>query len=70
MQSLWHTNGDRFTNKLAGAVFVTGAEFLEASMTRFVLRYLKDRLRDQFTFLEYGIMIVFEYEVRFLELSR
>lgn len=49
---------------------MTRAEFLEASMTRFVLRYLRDRLRDQFIFLEYGIMTVFDYEVRFLELSR
>ncbi|WMV49480.1 hypothetical protein MTR67_042865 [Solanum verrucosum] len=36
---------------------------------RFIPRSIRDRLRDEFSRLEQGFMIVFEYEARFHELS-
>lgn len=48
---------------------VTWAQFCEAFITTFILRSLRDRLRNQFVRLEQGSMTVTQYEVGFQELS-
>lgn len=54
----------------ADALPITWAKFSNIFMTRFVLKSLKNKLYNQFTCLEQIKMIVFQYEVRFQELSR
>lgn len=63
----WWTYRD---TKLAGVPSVTWGEFSKAFITQFIPRSLRDRLRDQFTHLKWGMITMSEYEMRFQELSR
>ncbi|XP_015159293.1 uncharacterized protein [Solanum tuberosum] len=57
-------------SRLVGSPPISWSESLEAFLVRFMPRSIRDRLRDQFSRLEQGLMTVSEYEMRFHELSR
>lgn len=54
----------------AGSSPLTWPQFFSMFLEKYMLRSLRDRLRERFSRLEQGSMTVAEYEARFHELAR
>ncbi|MQM06471.1 hypothetical protein Taro_039295 [Colocasia esculenta] len=53
-----------------GSIEVTWAEFMKLFWAKFIPEHIHDKMEHEFLSLTQGSMIVLEYEVRFVELSK